>query len=184
MEVIVTCSNPPASQSAMKTIHLESGTVKALKSCGSYAVKSIVNTSSINTNTGIINNTDTGNSYLAHLGAKKDVYLAYIISSSNSTSSSAMKWKCRLHSDVSTSFVVSHCGCYVLAGNTQGCVLLWNSLGDLLSVTKAHYRSVTNLAFTSNGGFVITAGEDGICHMWNLAELCAMGGTYICVYRK
>ena len=157
MEVIVTCSNPPVSQSAIKTVHVESGTVKALKSCGPYAVRSIVTTGH-----------GTG-SYIAHLGTKKDIYAAYILSG-------AMKWKCRLPSDVSTSFVVSHCGCYILAGNTQGSILLWNNLGDLLSVTKAHYRSVTNLAFTSNGGFVVSAGDDGICHLWNLADLCSIEG--------
>lgn len=47
-------------------------------------------------------------------------------------------------------------------------------MGELLSTTKAHYRRVTNLAFLSNGSYLMSAGDDGVCHLWNLIDLCSI----------
>ena len=165
MEVIVTCSNPPASESSIKSVHIESGTIRAIKSCGPYGIKSIHHANNCSLAS------ESSSSYLIHMGStsnKKDVYAALLENLPNQS----LKWKCRLHSEISSPFITSHCGCFVLAGNTLGSICVWDNKGDLLSVTKAHYRKVTKLEMISNGGFVVSGGDDGIVHMWNLSDLC------------
>ena len=102
-----------------------------------------------------------------HIGtSKKDVYGSLFASSS-------LKWKCRLNSNITTSFITSHCGSFVFAGNSEGSIYTWNNLGELMSVIKAQYRAVTNIELISNGSFLMSAGEEGTCHLWNLADLCS-----------
>jgi hypothetical protein len=67
-------------------------------------------------------------------------------------------------------------GTFVVAGGVSGAVYTWEaSTGALLSVTKAHYRAVTSLAFSPDNAVLVTGGEDAMVHVWDLAALCGGG---------
>ncbi|KAL3758540.1 hypothetical protein ACHAWU_008294 [Discostella pseudostelligera] len=99
--------------------------------------------------------------------------------SSSSLSGSNPRWKVRLPVTLSStpqSMAVSPDGRYLVAGSTTGTCYLWEwACGDednLIKVWKAHYRSVSCVAFDKDDGATIfTAGEDGVVNAWCFIDL-------------
>lgn len=99
--------------------------------------------------------------------------------SSSSLSGSNPRWKVRLPETLSStpqSMAVSPDGRYLVAGSTTGTCYLWEwACGDednLIKVWKAHYRSVSCVAFDKDDGATIfTAGEDGVVNAWCFIDL-------------
>ncbi|KAJ2851881.1 Pre-rRNA-processing protein ipi3, partial [Coemansia erecta] len=63
-------------------------------------------------------------------------------------------------------------GRYLVGGATSGRILIWApASGRLLRSWDAHYGKVTALA--SNGGVLVTGGEDAAVHVWVLSQVLA-----------
>jgi pre-rRNA-processing protein IPI3 len=61
-------------------------------------------------------------------------------------------------------------GTFLAAGSRSGRLYVWNiSDGILLRTWQAHFRAVTTLSFTSDSTFVVTASEDGMGRLWDVA---------------
>ncbi len=101
-----------------------------------------------------------------------------------SSSGSNPRWKVRLPEALSStpqSMAVSPDGRYLAAGSITGTCYLWewtsSSSGDydednLVKVWKAHYRSISCLAFDrDDGATLFTAGEDGVVNAWCVIDL-------------
>ncbi|XP_076806889.1 WD repeat-containing protein 18-like [Clavelina lepadiformis] len=51
-------------------------------------------------------------------------------------------------------------------------VFLWDVTdGDLLAILFRHYLDVTSLSFTSDSGFLISSGKDGMVAVWDVADM-------------
>jgi hypothetical protein len=64
-------------------------------------------------------------------------------------------------------------GEFLCAGSSPtGNLYIWETAtGKLIRVCKAHYRSITCLAVSLDGAFIFTGSDDGLVHVWRLAEL-------------
>lgn len=111
--------------------------------------------------------------------AKKGDTYAMLLSIRSASSPPIIHWKCRLpEADLTGGLSVSPCGHYVVGGGASGTCFVWSSLGggDLLRTFKAHYRSVTCLAWSDCGRYLVTGGADGMVHLYSLMELVDKSG--------
>lgn len=61
---------------------------------------------------------------------------------------------------------------HVVGGAVSGKLYLWQlSTGRLLLAWNGHFRGVTALATVAADGYLVTAGEDAILHVWSFASL-------------
>ncbi|KAK1859194.1 hypothetical protein I4F81_001791 [Pyropia yezoensis] len=68
----------------------------------------------------------------------------------------------------------SPCGSWLAAGAASGRAYVWDApSGALLRAWDAHYRGVTALVWTDDGGGVVTAGGDGLVALWPTVGLVA-----------
>ncbi len=68
--------------------------------------------------------------------------------------------------------VASPEGLYVLAGGRSGRVYAWEAAsGSLLRAWDAHFKAVTCLALSSDGGVLFTGSEDTLVKAWALGEV-------------
>lgn len=84
-----------------------------------------------------------------------------------------LHWKCRLpEAKMSAGLVVSPCGHYVVGGAASGTCFVWKSLGgSLVRTVRAHYRSVTAIAWSDCGQYLVTGGADGMVHAFSMLDL-------------
>jgi pre-rRNA-processing protein IPI3 len=69
-------------------------------------------------------------------------------------------------------------GLYVLAGGRSGKAYAWEvASGLLVQSWDAHFKSVTCMALTSDGGFLITGSEDTMVRVWAMANVLGAGNT-------
>jgi pre-rRNA-processing protein IPI3 len=69
-------------------------------------------------------------------------------------------------------------GLYVLAGGRSGKAYAWEvASGLILQSWDAHFKSVTCMAVTSDGGFLITGSEDTMVRAWAMADVLASGNA-------
>ncbi|VEU42612.1 unnamed protein product [Pseudo-nitzschia multistriata] len=96
-----------------------------------------------------------------------------LISIRSSSSPPIMHWKCRLpETEMSGGLSISPCGHYVVGGGSSGSCFVWSSIGgELLRTIKAHYRSVTSIAWSDCGRYLVTGGADGMVHLFSLMSL-------------
>ncbi|KPA75432.1 hypothetical protein ABB37_08698 [Leptomonas pyrrhocoris] len=74
-----------------------------------------------------------------------------------------------------TSCAVTKCGTFMVAGTTNGTVLIWNLLsGELIKNYKGHLRSIQAVAISSDDSLVATASEDSVCKVWSLSTLASL----------
>lgn len=70
---------------------------------------------------------------------------------------------------------VSSDGKYIAAGAPSGKAYLWlATTGELLSCWEAHFKPLKAICFSDeplSSRFIVTAGEDGLTHVWSLATL-------------
>jgi WD40 repeat protein len=110
---------------------------------------------------------------------KKDDSYAMLVTLRQASMSPTLHWKSRLpEALLSAGLLVSTCGNYIVGGGASGNVYVWKSLGGLLLATfKAHYRSVTCMAWSSCGRILVSGGADGIVHAFSLQSMVAMGAN-------
>lgn len=66
----------------------------------------------------------------------------------------------------------SHQGQYLAAATVSGKVYLWHiATGHLMRVFEAHYRRITQLAFSNDDSTLLTASEDASVNVWLVAHL-------------
>lgn len=112
-------------------------------------------------------------------GAKKGDTYGILLSIRSASSPPILHWKCRLpEAELTGGLSTSPCGHYVVGGGASGTCFVWSSLGggSLLRTLKAHYRSVTCLAWSDCGRYLVTAGGDGMVHVYSLLELVDQSG--------
>jgi WD40 repeat protein len=117
-------------------------------------------------------NTQLVMSYGGNSAKKGDTY-AMLLSIRSASSAPILHWKCRLpEADLTGGLLVSPCGYYIVGGGASGFCFVWSSLGgNLLKTFKAHYRSVTCLAWSECGRYLVTGGADGMVHLFLLMDL-------------
>lgn len=77
-------------------------------------------------------------------------------------------------SDKTRAVAVSPDGYFIAAGTAGGQLQVWDALtGELLRVWEAHYKAVSALAFTADGSFLVSGGEDAIVNVWLLGDCLA-----------
>jgi WD40 repeat protein len=68
--------------------------------------------------------------------------------------------------------MISPCGNYIVGGGASGSFFVWSALGGaLLRAVKAHYRSITSMAWSDCASFLATGGADGMVHVFSLLDL-------------
>lgn len=68
-------------------------------------------------------------------------------------------------------------GLYVLAGGRSGRVYMWEAAsGSLLRTWDAHFKAVTCMAVSSDGGLLFTGSEDTLVKAWALGEVLSGAG--------
>ena len=104
---------------------------------------------------------------------KRDDTYAMLLSLRPASSPPLIHWKSRLpEAQLSAGLLVSPCGNYIVGGGTSGNLFVWNALGGTLyRSVKAHYRSVTTMAWSDCGSFLVTGGADGMIHVFSLLNL-------------
>ncbi len=104
---------------------------------------------------------------------KRDDTYAMLLSLRPASSPPLIHWKSRLpEAQLSAGLLVSPCGNYVVGGGASGNLFVWNALGGTLCRSvKAHYRSVTTVAWSDCGSFLVTGGADGMIHVFSLLNL-------------
>eukprot|EP01063_Lacrimia_lanifica_P012868 TRINITY_DN19561_c0_g1_i1.p1 TRINITY_DN19561_c0_g1~~TRINITY_DN19561_c0_g1_i1.p1 ORF type:complete len:516 (+),score=180.28 TRINITY_DN19561_c0_g1_i1:79-1548(+) len=81
------------------------------------------------------------------------------------------KFRCTV-AERMVSMAASDDGVHVAGGGVSGKLYLWRvSDGLLLGIWDAHYKAVTAVHFTADGGFVVSASEDATCKSWNLGQV-------------
>lgn len=70
-----------------------------------------------------------------------------------------------------TALVISPDGNYCVAGVAENLYIWQIATGRMMQVLSRHYQSVTNLRFTSDGSFFISAGHDGMVFVWSLTRV-------------
>ena len=117
-------------------------------------------------------NTQLVVSYGGNSVKKGDTY-AMLLSIRSASSAPILHWKCRLpEADLTGGLLVSACGYYIVGGGASGACFVWSSLGgNLIKTFKAHYRSVTCLAWSDCGRYLVTGGADGMVHLFPLMDL-------------
>ena len=69
-------------------------------------------------------------------------------------------------------------GLYVLAGGKSGKVYAWEAAtGSLVRAWDAHFKAVTCLALTTDGGVLLTGSEDTLVKAWPMAEVVVDDGN-------
>lgn len=73
---------------------------------------------------------------------------------------------------------ISPCGNYLIAGINET-MSIWNfNTGNLMASVQKHYQNISAIKMSNDGSFVITAGEDGVVHVWCFADLiCKTSNT-------
>lgn len=72
----------------------------------------------------------------------------------------------------------THDGLYIVAGGKSGRVYAWEAAsGSLLRAWDAHFKAVTCLALSSDGGVLVTGSEDTLVKAWVMGEVVASAGT-------
>ena len=110
---------------------------------------------------------------------KRDDTYGMLLSLRPVSSPPLLQWKCRLpEAQLSSGLLVSPCGDYIVGGGASGTCFVWNALGGaLVRAAKAHYRSVTSMAWSDCGSFLVTGGADGMVHAFSLLDLVSDGQT-------
>lgn len=111
--------------------------------------------------------------YGGNLSRKGDTY-GLLLTMKNISSPPILHWKCRLpEAQMTAGIIVSSCGHYLVGGSTSGNLFIWSVWGGrLIRTVKAHYRSVTTLTWSGDGGmYLITGGADGLVHVFSLMDL-------------
>ncbi|XP_058442821.1 WD repeat-containing protein 18 [Malaya genurostris] len=89
-------------------------------------------------------------------------------------------WPINQHEMVSTRFVlsgrptaiaVSPDGNYCIVAVQEAIYVYQLATGALLATVSCHYQAVTVIRFTDNGSHFISAGMDGMAHVWCLAQV-------------
>lgn len=104
---------------------------------------------------------------------KRDDSYGVLLSLRSGSLPPVLHWKARLpEAQLTAGLSVSPCGCYAVGGGASGVIYVWFTIGGtLLSIAKAHYRSVTVLEWTPCGRYLVTGGADGMVHMFSLIDL-------------
>lgn len=104
---------------------------------------------------------------------KRDDTYGMLLSLRSASSPPLIDWKSRLpEAQLSAGLLVSPCGNYIVGGGASGTCFVWNALGGTLCRSfKAHYRSVTAMAWSDCGNFLVTGGADGMIHVFSLLHL-------------
>jgi pre-rRNA-processing protein IPI3 len=76
-----------------------------------------------------------------------------------------------------TALAISPDGNFCVAG-VQENIYIWQiSSGNMLAVLQKHYQPVTVIKFIDDGSHFVTAGQDGMVLVWNLAQVYTIGYT-------
>jgi hypothetical protein len=68
-------------------------------------------------------------------------------------------------------------GLHVLAGGRSGRIYVWEAAsGSLLRAWDAHFKAVTCLALSGDGGVLFSGAEDTLVKAWAMGEVLAGGG--------
>jgi len=104
---------------------------------------------------------------------KHDDTYGMLLSLRSASSTPLIHWKSRLpEAHLSAGLLVSPCGNYIVAGGASGTCFIWKALGGTLCRSvKAHYRSVTSIAWSDCGNFLVTGGADGMVHAFSSLQL-------------
>ncbi|CAJ1446165.1 unnamed protein product, partial [Effrenium voratum] len=71
-----------------------------------------------------------------------------------------------------TAMAFSQDSSFCFAGAVSGMVYVWlQSTGALLRSWPAHFREVTQMLVSSDGGFLVTASADSAVHVYNMADV-------------
>mmetsp|Transcript_20130 Transcript_20130/g.27964 ORF Transcript_20130/g.27964 Transcript_20130/m.27964 type:complete len:557 (-) Transcript_20130:965-2635(-) len=108
---------------------------------------------------------------------RKDDTYGMLLSLRKAPLSPLLHWKCRLPEPKFTAGLsVSPCGHYIVGGGSSGTCYVWSALGGkMIRTVKAHYRSVTKLAWSDCGAYLMTGGADGLIHAFSLLDLVDEG---------
>jgi WD40 repeat protein len=103
---------------------------------------------------------------------KKDDTHAILLTLRPASLSPIVLWKCRLpETHFPAGLSISPCGTYVVGGGSSGTLYIWATIGGtLLNTTKAQYRAVSVLEWSSNN-CIVSGGDDGMVHAWSLRDL-------------
>ena len=107
--------------------------------------------------------------------SKDDAYAMLLSIPSSAVLPPILHWKSRLpEGNLTAGLSISPCGHYIVGGGHSGTLYVWTSIGgQLIRTTKAHYRSIQVLTWTSCGHFLATGGADGMVHVFTLMDLVA-----------
>jgi pre-rRNA-processing protein IPI3 len=74
--------------------------------------------------------------------------------------------------EIISALASDHLGRYLCAGSKKGWCTFWElSTGALLQSFQAHFKAVTKIEFTACGGYCVTASEDGMARIWEVAQI-------------
>lgn len=74
--------------------------------------------------------------------------------------------------EITSALASDKLGRYICAGSKKGWCTFWElSTGLLLNSFQAHFKAVTKVEFTACGGYCVTAGEDGMARVWEVAQI-------------
>lgn len=74
--------------------------------------------------------------------------------------------------EINTCVTSDASGNFLFTGTKKGYVYVWHVVtGELLTVWQAHFQTVNQLLVTQNQQFLISVSEDGMCKVWDLAQI-------------
>jgi pre-rRNA-processing protein IPI3 len=81
--------------------------------------------------------------------------------------------------EITTSLASDPSGTFIFGGTKRGWIYAWEATSGALIVSwQAHFKSVTRLAVSDTGDFLISASEDGMARAWELAAVLDQSDTY------
>lgn len=74
--------------------------------------------------------------------------------------------------EINTCLATDPTGNFVFTGTKKGYIYVWHVMtGELLTVWQAHFQTVQQLVITENQQFLLSISEDGMCKVWDLAQI-------------
>jgi WD40 repeat protein len=74
--------------------------------------------------------------------------------------------------EIVTSLTSDVCGLYLFSGTKKGFIYIHDiRSGELIVSWQAHFKAVTKLYVTADSQYLISAGEDGLCRVWNTCQI-------------
>jgi pre-rRNA-processing protein IPI3 len=74
--------------------------------------------------------------------------------------------------EITTSLASDPSGCYLFGGTKRGWIYVWEvNSGALITSWQAHFKTVTKVEVVATGDYLVSASEDGMVRVWELALL-------------